>query len=276
MGRECGGGYLGLPLSGGIMFTRSHDRAGLGPAENLPPTLQPQAVLSMAPEANRRLSFLASCLVYLGCGIAVSGLSQVQAKPRGNPFTQGMNTVDVEFPPALPPVATVAPPPPPMLAQARPQSGETLPPPPPDAVSDTLPGHLPTEDLSTKGLTGPANPTGTPSSVLPPGAVQVPSGFVPVAAAPVLMAFDQMVVRSQVPPNYPPMARLAKVQGSVVLLMTVDVQGIPAEVQLLQGVHPSLDAESLRVARLWRFEPARVNGAPVVAQFRLTLNFRLK
>lgn len=257
------------------MFTRSHDRAGLGPAEILPPTLQPQAVMSMAPEANRRLSFLASCLVYLGCGMAVSALSHVQVRPQGNPFTRGMNTVEVEFPPALPPMA-IAPPPVPLAAQLRPRSGEVLPPPPPDAVSDERPTHLPTEDVARTGLIGTANPTGSTSAVLPAGAVQVPNGFVPVATAPVLMAFDQMVVRSQVPPNYPPLARLAKVQGSVVLLMTVDAQGIPAEVQVLQGVHPSLDAESLRVARLWRFEPARVNGAPVVAQFRLTLNFRLK
>lgn len=257
------------------MFTRSKDRAGLGPAEILPPTLQPQAVLSMAPEANRRLSFLASCLVYLGCGIAVSGLSQVQAKPRGNPFTQGMHTVDVEFPPALPPMA-IAPPPAPMSAQVRPRTGDALPPPPPDGVSEVPPTHLPTEDISRTGVIGPANPTGSTIATLPAGAVPAPLGFVPVAAAPVLMTFDQMVVRNQVPPLYPPMARLAKVQGSVVLLMTVDVQGIPAEVQVLQGVHSSLDAESLRVARLWRFEPARVNGAPVMAQFRLTLNFRLK
>lgn len=257
------------------MFTRSLDRAGLGPAEFLPPTLQPNAVLRMAPAANRRVSFLASCLVYLGCGAALSGLSQVQAKPRGNPFTEGQNTVVVEFPNPLPPAARVAPPLPPLLANSRPRSTEALPPPPPEGVPDGTPDHLPTENLATTGFSGPSGPG--PVNTLPPlGPVTAPNGFQPVATAPVMMTFEQMVVRNQVPPTYPPLARLAKVQGSVVLLMTVDGQGVPAELQVLQGVHPSLDAESLRVARLWRFEPARVNGTPVMAKFRLTLNFRLK
>ncbi len=97
-------------------------------------------------------------------------------------------------------------------------------------------------------------------------------------SAPSIVDFDfrQMRVLHQVAPIYPAMARLARIQGDVVLLMTVDPQGVPTEVRALSGPHPSLEQEAMRVARFWRFEPATLNGQPVSAQFRLTLLFRLK
>jgi protein TonB len=79
----------------------------------------------------------------------------------------------------------------------------------------------------------------------------------------------------QVDPLYPPFARMAHIQGAVVLLMTIDEQGIPADIQVIEG-HMALLEEALRAARQWRFEPARADGRPVPATFKLTLNFRLK
>lgn len=90
------------------------------------------------------------------------------------------------------------------------------------------------------------------------------------------MELTQLQILRQAAPSYPPLARIARRQGSVVLLMTIDTQGVPVDVKLLTSPDPSLAAEAERAARLWRFAPALLNGQPVNAQFRLTLNFRLQ
>jgi protein TonB len=79
----------------------------------------------------------------------------------------------------------------------------------------------------------------------------------------------------RVDPPYPDFARRARVQGAVVLLMTVDERGLPMQVSLLDG-HPALREAALQAARQWRFEPARMDGRPVTATFKLTLKFSLR
>jgi protein TonB len=82
-------------------------------------------------------------------------------------------------------------------------------------------------------------------------------------------------ILSQVQPTYPAMAKLARIQGPVVLRMTIDSQGIPTEVQVASG-HHALQAEAVRAARLWRFVPATVDGLPTAATFQLTILFTLR
>ena len=84
-----------------------------------------------------------------------------------------------------------------------------------------------------------------------------------------------LAVLRQVDPVYPEFARRARIQGPVVLLMTVDEQGQPIQVQVLEG-HPVFREAATQAARQWRFEPARVDGRPVAASFRLTLKFSLR
>jgi protein TonB len=82
-------------------------------------------------------------------------------------------------------------------------------------------------------------------------------------------------VLRQVEPTYPDFARRARIQGTVVLLMTVDELGQPLRVQVLEG-HPVFHETAVQAARQWRFEPARVDGRPVSASFRLTLKFTMR
>jgi protein TonB len=96
------------------------------------------------------------------------------------------------------------------------------------------------------------------------------------ASAVVPFDFQQMRILHRVDPVYPPLAKMAKIQGEVILLMAVDPRGVPTDVKALSGPHPSLEQEAMRIARLWRFEPASLNGQPVTAQFRLTIVFRLR
>jgi protein TonB len=82
-------------------------------------------------------------------------------------------------------------------------------------------------------------------------------------------------VLRRVDPVYPDFARRSRIQGPVVLMLTVDEHGQPIQVQVLQG-HPVFHEVALQAARQWRFEPARLGGRAVAASFRLTLNFSLR
>ena len=146
----------------------------------------------------------------------------------------------------------------------------------PPVEANTVPAGPTT--MPNRDATGDSLRASTPEDALRPS---LPTRTDPVAtttapSAPVEFDFQQMRILQRVDPVYPPLARLARVQGEVVLLMAVDPRGVPMEVRALSGPHPSLEQEAMRVARLWRFEPASLNGQAVAAQFRLTIRFHLR
>ena len=57
-----------------------------------------------------------------------------------------------------------------------------------------------------------------------------------------------------VPPEYPEMARLSQMQGTVVVKILVGPDGSVLDAQILKGVHPLLDREALRAARMTRWK----------------------
>ena len=128
---------------------------------------------------------------------------------------------------------------------------------------------LPTTDrhLESPGGAGPALP-----GLAVPG-----SGAAGPATGPVIHDFTATApaILRRVDPIYPDLARRAHVQGTVVLMMIVDDRGVPMQVNVLDGP-PALQEVALQAARQWRFEPALMDGHPVPASFRLTLNFRLR
>ena len=88
--------------------------------------------------------------------------------------------------------------------------------------------------------------------------------------------FSQIRVKRQPPaPPYPIAAKLARVQGTVVLDLIIDPQGEPILAEAREGPVPLL-LTAIGYALDWRFEPARLNGVPQVARFRLTMPFRLR
>ncbi len=244
------------------------------PAFGLPPTLTPNAVLAMAPPAPRALSLLGACLVYTVCGAALVLAPVPRTSPSG-PTTKPEFFSEPSTPGVVPCVVQLKPPTPlpGQVAEHAPRRPEGWTPPVDSDVVPTTATTLPTRDGSRDSLRAP-----TPEDALRP-TTSAPRGTLGTIAPPAAMVefdFQQMRVLQAVNPVYPPMARLARIQGEVVLLMAVDPRGVPTEVRALSGPHPSLEQEAMRVARLWRFEPATLNGQPVSAQFRLTIQFRLK
>jgi protein TonB len=77
-----------------------------------------------------------------------------------------------------------------------------------------------------------------------------------------------------VAPNYPEMAKRARVQGTVILEATISPQGRVSEVKVLRGV-PMLDEAAMGAVRQWTYSPTMLNGVPVPVIMTVTVNFRL-
>lgn len=67
--------------------------------------------------------------------------------------------------------------------------------------------------------------------------------------------------------NYPHLARMARIQGPVVVRLTLDGAGKVVSPEAITG-HPLLVREVLRNARKWRFRSYRSKTAVVVYEFR--------
>ncbi len=76
-------------------------------------------------------------------------------------------------------------------------------------------------------------------------------------------------------PAYTRQARRDKLQGTVRLQATVDVNGSVAGVQLLKGVGDGLDESAMQTVRRWKFHPALRKGYPVPAKVTVEVYFRL-
>ena len=78
-----------------------------------------------------------------------------------------------------------------------------------------------------------------------------------------------------VEPRYTEMARKTRIQGAVIVQMTVDERGAVADVKVLKGLPMGLTEEVVKVVRQWRFEPATLNGKPVAVFYNLTVHMSL-
>jgi TonB family protein len=110
-----------------------------------------------------------------------------------------------------------------------------------------------------------------PQAGYPPSVIAVPPGdALRVGGA---VATPKKIVN--VPPAYPQAAMDAKVQGAVVLQVTLDPGGVPTDVEVVESI-PALDAAAIEAVRQWRYEPTLMNGEPVPVAMLVTLTFSLE
>jgi protein TonB len=79
----------------------------------------------------------------------------------------------------------------------------------------------------------------------------------------------------RVEPDYPEIARQARVEGVVILEATTDVYGRVTAVRVLRSI-PLLDEAAVAAVRQWVYEPLVVNGRPRAVTFTVTVRFVLK
>jgi len=78
----------------------------------------------------------------------------------------------------------------------------------------------------------------------------------------------------KVQPNYPPLARQARIQGSVVLQAEISKDGTIQNLQLISG-HPMLAPAAIEAVKQWRYKPYLLNGEPVAVDTQVVVNFTL-
>lgn len=82
-------------------------------------------------------------------------------------------------------------------------------------------------------------------------------------------------VISKQEPEYNNLARLVKIQGTVVLGLVVNTDGMPQDFRLLRSVGFGLDEEAVRVVKAWRFRPGFRDETAVAVQVTIEVNYRL-
>ncbi len=78
----------------------------------------------------------------------------------------------------------------------------------------------------------------------------------------------------QVMPEYPELARQARVQGTVVLDAIVSAKGAVTEVRFVSGPE-ALSQAAMDTVRWWRYEPYLVNRQPGKVETTVAVDFRL-
>jgi protein TonB len=183
----------------------------------------------------------------------------------------------------------VAPPPPP-------------PPPPPAApqiqhvqkVSEIVDGALRTPNKIPKKVQmikeeeSPAPNTGVVGGVVggvPGGSANgVIGGLIGSAAPPPKVATPQKLkvssgvvegLKLNAPsPTYPQMARIAHIQGDVVLQATISKNGTVENLHAISG-HPILIQAALDAVRQWKYKPYVLNGEPVEVETTIKVQFHM-
>jgi len=78
----------------------------------------------------------------------------------------------------------------------------------------------------------------------------------------------------KVPPAYPPLARQARIQGTVVLQAQISKNGDIENLQLVSG-HPMLAPAAIEAVKQWKYKPYLLNGEPVEVETTVQVNFSL-
>jgi len=149
--------------------------------------------------------------------------------------------------------------------------------------------------------TAPPQPSGAalqPSSTPGPVASDIPAN--PAAAAPAKAAARLPAGASSIPPprratpkrislggniqndrfisgplpEYPPLARQARIQDTVRLAAVIGTDGAVTQLNAISG-HPLLIQSAVDAVRYWRYDPALVNGEPVEVSTTIDVVFRL-
>ena len=123
-----------------------------------------------------------------------------------------------------------------------------------------------------------AAPGGGPGTGQAGGGAEAHAGVGPIVPGYALTeepVFLDNVSSAEMRRLYPEDARRDKVEGPVRLKLLVDDQGAVRKATVIEDPTGAFRAAAIKVARLYRFRPARVNGQAVATQIEFTIHFEL-
>lgn len=104
-----------------------------------------------------------------------------------------------------------------------------------------------------------------------------PAPPAPPAPQPDIGASVDISSKNMNPPKYPDDERRKGVQGRVLLVITVDANGSPTDVQVEKSSgNRALDREAVKAAQRWRFNAGMNGGRKVGGRVRVPVDFVLQ
>ena len=76
-------------------------------------------------------------------------------------------------------------------------------------------------------------------------------------------------------PEYSEQARKKKINGTVLLSLTVTVDGTTRDIKVVKGVGYGLDEKAVAAVSRWKFSPALKDGQPIEKEITVEVAFRL-
>jgi TonB family protein len=87
--------------------------------------------------------------------------------------------------------------------------------------------------------------------------------------------FKNPILRVAPDPVIPDKLRRKKISGQLIVGLTVDKNGMPSDVHIVQGLSNDFDKVALAAVQKYRFSPAVYQGNPVITQINIEVNFRV-
>lgn len=86
-----------------------------------------------------------------------------------------------------------------------------------------------------------------------------------------------LIQETKTTPTYPELARVARLEGSVILQAIVKQDGSVGDIEVLRCTRPGLGFEDAAVeaVKTWQYKPALQNGKPVEVYFTIYVEFTL-
>jgi len=79
----------------------------------------------------------------------------------------------------------------------------------------------------------------------------------------------------KVEPQYPQMAKIARVQGAVLLAALIGKDGTIQNLHVVSTASPLLNQAAMDAVKQWKYKPYILNGEPVEVDTNITVNFTL-
>lgn len=86
-----------------------------------------------------------------------------------------------------------------------------------------------------------------------------------------------LIPESKIEPEYPELARVARLEGNVILQAIIHKDGTVGDIEVLRSNRPNMGFEdsAIEAVKQWRYEPALQNGRPVEVYFTVIVEFTL-
>jgi TonB family protein len=143
-----------------------------------------------------------------------------------------------------------------------------------EALKDNAARLVAAEEESKQGSTAgePARPSAPSAATPTPQSNPQASGTKRIQ---VTQEVSQGLLVHKVQPTYPPLARQARIQGSVVLQALIGKDGTVEKLAVVSG-HPMLVGTAIEAVKQWEYKPYIYEGQPVEVETVIVVNFEFQ